>query len=316
MSRRVIPLVLLLAVPALLRADPIADAWRAGDVQTAAALVREALAAAPAAPALLAWSARLEPEPSAAALDALPRVERAALAWGRGDPDAAASLVRGSDGSLLEPLLAGLVAARRDDPDAARGALAAIRPESPDFARARYQLALLAVAAGEDALARRYLDTAAEAPQRTSDAAILALRWKLDREIDPRAARRHLRELSNRFPRSLHLARVRETQRRDRELLAAAADTLAAAAESAPAARWALQLAAFTDRGRAIAFRDAWREMLPDLRIVDDRDRDGRQLYRVRSGRFATRAQATAAAERLRRRHDLETLIVESRDAP
>jgi hypothetical protein len=215
--------------------------------------------------------------------------------------------------------LSGLVRRALGDPEHSAAALASVRQDDPDFAWARLQLASLAAAGGDPALARRYLQNAEEVPGSPAAADALALRWTLVRDADPRAAERVQRELVDRFPRSMAAARVASETRRREELAQAPAFDPPPAAKPVPAVgttRFALQLAAFGDRGRAIAFRDAWRDLIPDLRVAADRDEHGRDLYRVRAGRFATRPEAAALAEALRRDHDLESLVVQVEESP
>lgn len=319
-TRTALPFLLLLATAAASAAE-VADLWRRGDADGALALVREQLAADPDDPEARRWLHRLTPDPAELG-DAASPAEAAGLALVRGDQRTLDALIpadAATPPAAAVLLAGGLAARRRGDADAARDRLAAVRPEDPEYAWARYHLAQIALAEGDAALARRYLDTADAAPRPVAAAAVLAARWELVRAADPEAGQRLERELAHRFPASNELARVRELQRRDRELAASAEPAEIGAAPEPPArgsGRFALQLAAFGDRGRAMTFRDAWIDHVPDLVIAGEAGPNGVPVYRLRSGRFATRDQAAAAAEQLRRRHDLEALVVELPASP
>jgi len=315
----ILTLVLLPAALAAGAEDPAA-LWRAGDLRGALAAARARLADAPDDSTARLWLERLTADPAelGPAADA---ADAAGLALVRDDAASLAALLDVPEGerpAAAALLAAGLDARRRGDLDAARDHLATIRPEDPEYAWARYHLARIAMTDGDAALARRYLDTADQAPQPLAAASVLAARWELTQAADPQAGRRLEQELAHRFPRSNALARVRELQRRNQELAAVAAEpqTAADAAPAAPSGRFSLQLAAFTDRGRAMSFRDAWSDHLPDLAITSEAGADGAAVYRLRSGRFSSREQAEAAAEQIRRRHGLDALVVELSSTP
>jgi hypothetical protein len=61
-----------------------------------------------------------------------------------------------------------------------------------------------------------------------------------------------------------------------------------------------------------LAYAAVWQEALPDLRIDEEMGSSNQILYKVRFGRFVSRAQAHTEAQRLDRKHGLETIIVES----
>jgi peptidoglycan lytic transglycosylase len=69
------------------------------------------------------------------------------------------------------------------------------------------------------------------------------------------------------------------------------------AGAAAPAA-FAIQVGAFTDEAGALALHRTLSDAGFDSRVVRADD-DGRELYRVRAGRFATRSEADAHAARL-----------------
>ncbi|HRX52052.1 MAG TPA: SPOR domain-containing protein [Candidatus Krumholzibacteria bacterium] len=322
MRRRLTLLLLGTLLPAALAAgaqDPAA-LWRAGDVSGALAAARARLADAPDDSTARRWLERLTADPAelGPATDA---ADAAGLALVRDDAASLAALLDVPEGerpAAAALLAAGLDARRRGDVDAARDHLASVRPEAPQYAWARYHLARIAMSEGDAALARRYLDTADQAPQPVAAASVLAARWELTQAADPQAGRRLEQELTHRFPRSNALARVHELQRRNQELAAVAPEsqTVGDAAPAAPSGRFSLQLAAFTDRGRAMSFRDAWTDHLPDLAISSEAGADGASVYRLRTGRFSSREQAEAAAEQIRRRHGLDALVVELSSTP
>jgi hypothetical protein len=301
------------------RADAIEDAWKSGDLVIAEQLVLSALQTDPDNPDLLAWFARLDSNPQNVNQDLLSANEKAALAWTRGDLDAMADVLEVEDGTSHNDFLSGLLARRRGDHESARLSLASVQPDNPNFAWARYFLARIAMQNGKPALARRYLETAEQAPSSTCKADILAMQWELARVDDKDAAQRLDRELAHRFPNSLALTRVRDIQRHDQELAGGITIEEPLAIDSKPeekSGRYTLQLGAYSDRGRAMTYRDAWADVLPDLTIAQSHDQRGRMLYKVRTGRYPSRSQATAAAEQLRRNHDLKALIVEISSSP
>ena len=307
-------------------ASALADslALREVDLPVEALYWRAMLAATP-ADARAAIAAALEhPDLERPARDRL-RLESAWLAYAAGDPGEALGLLddltdrRSGDVPGDAWLLAGMAARAAGDNERSREAFASIPPRDPEYAWARLNLALLAQAAGDAALARHYLDAARSAPSPVNLPDVLAAGWELDRAADPGRARDLRRELMTGHPRSLAAARVRE------QMAQAAADSLSAAgvgaAVAAPAAeihprRVALQLAAFADRGRALAYMDQWRDALPDLRLTPEEDDRGVLLYKIRSGSFVTRSQAEVQAERLRREHGLRVMLVETTDRP
>jgi len=304
-----------------LGADPIGaveQAWLEGDLAGAEEHVRAFLVEEPENPLGLAWLARLSIDPRESLGSSGSSEEEAVFAWTRGNLDSATELLLTPEGLSLHPFLSGLLARRLGDAAAAREHFATVQPSDPDYAWARYQLARLAMQSGESALARRYLETAEQAPMPTCPADVLATRWELSRVDDANTARRYERELAHRYPDSLALSRLREIQRNDRELTSEQT-FFTPAPEPEPTtsdARYALQFGAYSDRGRAMTFRDAWRQHIPGIAIMQIRDAEGRMLYRIRSGHFTTRSQATAAAEQLSRRHDLTAIIVELAPTP
>ncbi len=67
---------------------------------------------------------------------------------------------------------------------------------------------------------------------------------------------------------------------------------------SAATAGYTLQFGAFSERENAIRLADELRRTIPDIRL-ERIERNGRTWFRVRTGRFATKREAEAAAGRL-----------------
>lgn len=292
----------------------VREAWSAGDVHAA----RDLLAAMPAEDLTSveggAWASLLASRPELA--DSLSAVDEAWIAWGRGDAQGVvdAVAVPGVEPSSGHGLLLGLARLRLGDADAARESLAGVRPADPGFSWARYLLGRLAVEDGDPVLARRYYRNAEEADRSACRADVLAAVWELSRDTDPREATRLRRELMNRFPDSLAMMRVLELERRRDDAEQRFQETEVVEAAPAPAvddARFTLQLGAFGDRGRALGHRDRCRAWLDPVEVEEIDGADGRTLYRVRGGRFASRTHAAERAAALSSEHGVEAVVVE-----
>lgn len=286
----------------------------------------------------LYWRARLGTDPAevlsdlrrAAAHPACTEELAACLAaeegwilFGRGEPDSALHALAAVESDLRSGdhwLLAGMAERALGRLEDSRDAFASVTPDDPEYAWARTFLGRLAQQEGDRALAERYYRAAAEAEHPVTGPALLEAAWEMDRVIDPQAAQKKADELFERHPRSLEAARLRDLAAREAQADSGAVDQPAAAEEQSVAIagrdrRLALQLAAFSDRGRALAYLDQWRDILQGLRIVDSRDAHGEVLYKVRYGSFVTRAQASARADELEREHGLKVLLVEAAES-
>lgn len=215
-------------------------------------------------------------------------------------------------------LLAGMAYRALAQTQRAREELAAIKPADPSFAWARYHLGNIALEADDPALALRYFESADRSDLAERLPLLLAGRWQALRQQGQGAQAEALAaRIEREFPGSMAAMIVAEAEAVEAPPLRAAPEEPAGRAPGAvsPAAsgRYALQLAAFGDRGRALSYLARWQEQLPDLQMFEDEDQEGRVLYRVRLGPFPTRAEAQAAADRLRRAHGLEVLVTEAR---
>ncbi len=221
-------------------------------------------------------------------------------------------------------LLAGMAQRALGRQQRAREELAAVKPGTPAFVWARYYLGAIALDAGDAALARHYFDSAERSPLSERMPLLRLGRWEAARrEGDPRQAEREAEAILREHPGSLAALVVGEAEAAAAQEAglppppAAGADSAVAGPAPAPTVpevegRYALQLAAFGDRSRALAFLARWQPVLPDLRLVTETAPDGRILHKVRLGRYETRAEAQAAAERLRRAHGLEVMVAET----
>jgi len=251
--------------------------------------------------------------------------------FGDGDYEAtidALSLIDAGDDETAASttLLGGLAWRARGDVARSRDALAAVPTTDPDYDRARYLLARLALADGEPALARRYLEMAGRTEDSVCRAELLLADWMLAVETDPQQSVRLRRELEHRFSRSLPAALVAEQESRLAELQRdletsdrPEADDPTRTEADRPASaggRYTLQFAAFADRGRALDFLDDWRGRLSGLAIREVADDRGHVLYKLQAGAFAGMSQAREAAADLRERHDLEALPIKVDDSP
>ncbi len=279
---------------------------------------------------LLWWRYRLATHPDAARRLALELLDRQDLALARrqdllldqarqalatGDPSLCLDMLDllHDTGTALSPghgLLAGLAHVAAGDREAARDALAAVTPGEADFCWARWLLGDLAREEGDLALARHYWESVTRHGRPPCTPEILASLHELERLADPAAADRLASRLRRDHPGSLALLRL-PPPAVPAVAPPAAAEDRGPAVESRPTvAGVAVQLAAFRDRGRAIAFRHRWAPELGALRLVTGRDEAGDVVYRVRSPLFADRREAAETARLWRERFGLAPIIV------
>ena len=186
----VLVLALGLGAPPVMGQDEPADGWdevrsafAVGDFSAARDAVDRLSEAEPDSPDALYWSYRLAESPGLARelrrrmldrTDLAPAVRDLLVldaAWGAyaaGDFESALDLlgdiaIGEEETAATSGLLGGLCHLARGDAESGRGALAAVTPDDPDYAWARYHLGRLAHAEGDAALAARYFEMAAEA---------------------------------------------------------------------------------------------------------------------------------------------------------
>ena len=113
--------------------------------------------------------------------------------------------------------------------------------------------------------------------------------------------------LMDEYPQSLATMHLQErsTDSGAGPVLAAAGIDSQQIDETDPSGRLTLQMAAFADRSRALAYFETWHDRLPELRIDEEAGDEGVPLYKVRTGQYASRGQARNAAEELRQAHGL-----------
>lgn len=352
MTRRRLAVLLLIALGAAgsaLAEDPSPAGWddvRAafamGDFTEARALADRLAAEVPDDDQALYWRYRLAESPGVArdlrrqlldretlgpAARALLLQDAAWISYAAGDYQEAlaylADVPRGEhETAATSGLLGGLAERALGAGELSRDALAAVPPDDPDYAWARYRLGQLAHAEGDKALAERYLEMAADAPDSPCRAEVLLARWRIALESDPQQALRLARELSHRFPDSLAAALVAEQEQRRQELQHSLDETPTEDTPPPPAlhveppGRYTLQFAAFADRARALAFLDAWSDRVPGLHIVPVDDGRGGTLYKLRAGAYPGPSQARDAAEDFDDRHGLRPIPVQPADGP
>jgi tetratricopeptide (TPR) repeat protein len=211
-------------------------------------------------------------------------------------------------------LLAGQTLNQAGEPQRAREMLASVRTDDPHFPTARSLLGRIGLEVGDTDLALNYFESALRRVEDHSQPDLVAGRWRALQLLGRRdEAARVYDDLVGRFPTSLAAMEVRGHQRRDDEELASAIDTLGTTApevlEPRSAASYAVQLAAFRDRALALQFVQRWQAELADLRIEREDDELGQPVYKVRTGRFVSDAQARTEVARLRREHNLEGFV-------
>jgi len=220
-------------------------------------------------------------------------------------------------------LLAGLSYRSLGATQRAREMLASVRVGDPAFPQARYELGRIGLLEGESTLALRYFESAERHTDAARQPSLLLGRWEAlrrsDRHDDAKAIGR---QLLREHPHSLSALVLRDRLRTEQEqseadLTAAAVpagtgvDTVASAGGAAAAGPISVQLAAFSDRSLALAFVERWQRHLFELRVDQEVDRYGEPIYKIRTGHFATRAEADAEAESIGKRFGLDTLVVE-----
>ena len=220
-------------------------------------------------------------------------------------------------------LLAGLSYRYLGATQRAREMLASVRVGDAAFPQARYELGRIGLLEGESTLALRYFESAERHTDAARQPSLLLGRWEAmrrsDRYDDAKAIeRRLLREHPHSLSALVLRDRLRsEQEQNDADLTAAAApavagvDTGASTGDVTAAGLISVQLAAFSDRSLALAFVERWQRHLSDLRVDQEVDRHGEPIYKIRTGRFARRAEADTEAERIGDRFGLETLVVE-----
>lgn len=211
-------------------------------------------------------------------------------------------------------LLAGMTLNLAGESRRAREMLASVRPDDPHFHTARGLLGRIGLETGDTELALNYFESAMRRPGGDRQPDLAAGRWQALTLLGRREeAREAFDELNDRFPGSLAALEVRGRQRRDEEELAAAIDTLGTSAPEllAPTGggSYAVQLAAFRDRALALQFVARWQVELPGLRVEREDDDLGQPVYKVRTGRFVSHAQASTEVARVRRQHNLEGFV-------
>ncbi len=250
-------------------------------------------------------------------------LEEASLHFARGDFQAALAPIVELTSSSRERmpgelyLLAGLSHWALRNIQESREFFATIPQSDPAFVWARYYLGCLGLESGDLTLAQRYFESGQKSPLAQRTPSLLAGKWEgLRQQGDWQGAEELARKILHEYPQSLAALRIHHVL--DQEALTAEVEL--PPAEPAPIdqapeparGRISLQLAAFSDRSRALTYLASWQQELPDLRVDEEEGPDAQILYKVRLGHFVSRSQASTEAQRLRRHHGLDALIVES----
>ena len=214
-------------------------------------------------------------------------------------------------------LLAGLSYLALNRSQRSREAFASVPQSDPAFGWARYYLGYIGLEVGDVTLALRYFESAQRSDLAERIPSLLAGKWEgLRRDGHHTEAAELQKYIVDNYPSSLAMLRVHEILEREALNLAPASPEsnriTVAVPDTPPRGRFSLQLAAFSDRSRALTYLAVWQENLPELRIDEEPWPGNQLLYKVRVGHFVSRAQASTEAQRLRRSHGLETIIVES----
>ncbi|MFH1845044.1 MAG: SPOR domain-containing protein [bacterium] len=218
-------------------------------------------------------------------------------------------------------LLAGMANHALSRTQRSREAFASVLQSDPMFPWARFYLGQIALEEDDIALALRYFESAERSPLAARLPALLVGSWEALTAAgrhDEAAAKRE--QLLTEFPQSLASLQLLERQRHldsDSPAGPTVVETGSTASERTvpavePSGRFSVQLAAFSDRGRALAFVATWQTTLAQIRIIQEPGAADQVLYKVRTGSFTSRPLAFTEAQRLQRQHGLEAMVVES----
>jgi hypothetical protein len=347
MIRLVGALLLLLAAVPHARAEDwttVERLFREGDYETARTQAVTLAAAAPRSLEGLLWNYRLATDPVQAAMlreklldqDGLdPTVRRALLldaAWtsyAQGEPSQGFAYLPSLDPVAKRPqpasrLLAGLLHRAAKDEAMAGTTFEQTPDDDPELPWILLLRGRKAAAFGDPGLARSCLGVEEVGRGAPTEADVLAARWQLERDQDARLAERIAVELERAHPHSPALDLVRGLQQRRLELALMDAASSGPepplsppqATDHAPTARFVLQLGAFGDRGRALAFVDRWRSSVPGLHVVQAHDARGQLLHKVRAESYSDQEEAAARAAALSASLGLTVIVVDTADSP
>jgi len=251
------------------------------------------------------------------------RLEMANIQAGRGHHDEVLD--------LLEPLLAagnntlpgavylraGISLRARGQLQRAREMFASVRPADPAFVLARYYLGDIGLEQEDPVLAIRYFESAAAAASEAAESRLADGLWRAQQLLDRTAEATALRDrLVAEDPGCLALLEIHRLEQvaadefNAHQEAAVATDSLVTPVRET-AGRFALQLAAFSDRHLALAFRKKYVDRVPDLRVVRTRDRLGQTLYKIWSGEYVSPAMARSQAGRLRADLGIEIIVAD-----
>jgi tetratricopeptide (TPR) repeat protein len=186
--------------------------------------------------------------------------------------------------------------------------------DDPAALWARYYLGRIALESGNTVLAIGYFESAEKSPWAAREPCFLAgICQALQQEQREVEADTKRQELLSRFPQSLAALQLQQQPVSPVAEPVVVPEVPGELPEPGSPSQdsFCLQLAAFADRGRALTYLASWQRDLPNLRLDEEPGPQGQLLYKVRTGRFASRRLAQTEAERLRRVHGLEVLLVE-----
>ncbi len=318
--------------------------FREGDYTTARSLAGSLAAGAPRSLDGLLWNYRLATDPVQAAMlrekllardDLDPSVNRALrldAAWtsyAQGEPSQGFAYLppKAADAKRsppVSPLLTGLLYRAARDEAMTETTFAKAADDDPELPWIMLLRGRRAAAFGDPGLARRCLGADEGNNGTPTDADLLAARWQLERDQDSRLADRIVRELERAYPLSpaLDLVRGLQRQRLELALMDAASSSpspppsATAETDDTPTARFVLQLGAFGDRGRALAFVDRWRSSVPGLHLVQSHDARGQLLHKVRAESYSDQPEAAARATALSASFGLPVIVVDTAESP
>jgi tetratricopeptide (TPR) repeat protein len=333
-------LLFLLVVPSWAERETVPDLFRQARFEEARQTLLSETFPADASWLKLYWQMRLTKEPAEAlsTLQALGQntelpaqlrvvlaLEEATLQFARGRFQAALVPIEELQSSLPGSLpgeiylVAGLTYWALHRVQESREAFASVAQNDQAFPWARYYLGCIGLETGDIALAMRYFSSAEKGDLAPRLPALLVGTWEgLRRSGRAEEAEVIYDRVLAEHPQCLELIRLREISESQQDVPTAAAWVVSDGSNqeggesSSSRGRVTLQLGAFADRGRALAFLTRWQGTLSALRLEDERGSDGQLLYKVRSGWFVSRAQAQTEAKRLQRLYDLEVLVVEA----
>ncbi len=228
-------------------------------------------------------------------------------------------LVKETSGNLPGEiyLLSGLTYRQAGQIQQSREMLASVKPTDQAFGVARYFLGDIGLENNDAELALRYFESGQQNAREFSH--LKAGQWRALRAMGKdKDAESLLEELRRDSPGCLALVEIGRVIQEDEDdnsaRLASASSPQTTPVKVTPentSGRYALQIGAFSDRGRALEFKRRYQKQIPGLQITEIRDSRGQYLYKLRFGSYINPALARSEAMQQENKLNLEVIVVE-----